>query len=624
MASIGDLFFTLRGDDKQLVADSKKAGDKAGAGFAAEMKAKIRKSWSGGEIGKGLIQGFGLAGGLGAANLFAGAISKVTDALGDSVEAALADEESVNRLGASLRANVPNWDGQTDAIEQNIKAKQRLGFEDETLRDSLTVLVGATHDVTKAQEIMNTAMDLARFKGIDLRTASEALIKVEGGVYRSLKQLGIKLKDNATSTEALAAVQAVASGQAEAFAQTNRGKLLASQIALDEAMENFGTKIMPIAVEAMTTGAEIATDFADALAGIGENATNNEDPLQNLANLLHDMFKSPEEEARTFFGTLFDGLDDIQEGLANAGQAAHDWLTFWDSSDEVLHKAANAADHTADSVEGLKGSAVNDLHGVSTAMDTVGDASGQMAEDIEEDTKAVVVTWDDMRKKLLDDANDLIDDAFDPLIERDRLAATNAELAAARRVIASGKASKAEIRDARDTLNSASKAQAESLLKLAEAGTTNSKTYAHGIRDLKTNIKNAVGPAKTALQAILDKIREVERTGRVVPINIRVSGGGGSGLSPGGKAAGGPVQANVPYWVGERGPELVVPGAAGTVIPHAESMALASMSGPVGGTTNIAVQLPVGPAPDPFETADALRWLNDFGMLSKPRSMIGG
>ncbi|MER9396719.1 hypothetical protein NKI46_01080 [Mesorhizobium sp. M0615] len=42
------------------------------------------------------------------------------------------------------------------------------------------------------------------------------------------------------------------------------------------------------------------------------------------------------------------------------------------------------------------------------------------------------------------------------------------------------------------------------------------------------------------------------------------------------RAAGGPISANSPYWVGERGPELVVPKSAATVIPNAQSMALAN------------------------------------------------
>jgi hypothetical protein len=52
------------------------------------------------------------------------------------------------------------------------------------------------------------------------------------------------------------------------------------------------------------------------------------------------------------------------------------------------------------------------------------------------------------------------------------------------------------------------------------------------------------------------------------------------------RAAGGPVTANTPYWVGERGPELVMPQNAGTVIPNQQSIALAqSLANPQSGFT---------------------------------------
>ncbi|MEI9422216.1 hypothetical protein O7A70_13685 [Mesorhizobium sp. Cs1299R1N1] len=41
------------------------------------------------------------------------------------------------------------------------------------------------------------------------------------------------------------------------------------------------------------------------------------------------------------------------------------------------------------------------------------------------------------------------------------------------------------------------------------------------------------------------------------------------------RAAGGPMSSGLPYWVGEHGPELVVPSSAGSVIPNSQSLALA-------------------------------------------------
>ena len=40
------------------------------------------------------------------------------------------------------------------------------------------------------------------------------------------------------------------------------------------------------------------------------------------------------------------------------------------------------------------------------------------------------------------------------------------------------------------------------------------------------------------------------------------------GMLAGAKAGGGPVESGKPYLVGEQGPEVVVPGSSGTVIPN--------------------------------------------------------
>lgn len=58
-----------------------------------------------------------------------------------------------------------------------------------------------------------------------------------------------------------------------------------------------------------------------------------------------------------------------------------------------------------------------------------------------------------------------------------------------------------------------------------------------------------------------------------------VSGGGGGRFAGGdapGMQHGGTALAGMPYWVGEAGPELVVPKTTSTVIPHQQSMAMAA------------------------------------------------
>jgi hypothetical protein len=173
---------------------------------------------------KSAIMGVGISAGMMAFNAIGASIAGVGNVIGQLAKSGMEEEASISRLGASLKANVAGWDGNTAAIQKSFTAAQKLGFQDETLRDSLAVLVGATHDVAEAQRIQGIAMDLARYKHIDLQTASESLIKVEAGVYRSLKSLGIVLRDGATQAEAFAAVQAVAGGQAQASGAPRPGR----------------------------------------------------------------------------------------------------------------------------------------------------------------------------------------------------------------------------------------------------------------------------------------------------------------------------------------------------------------------------------------------------------------
>jgi hypothetical protein len=220
--------------------------------FADDKASATIKSVQGGLAGiaqgakTSILTGVGLGAGITAFAMTQRAVGAVTDAIQGMVQSAIEDESSVARLTAALHANVPGWDGNTDAIERTIAASERLGFTDDETRASLTFLTAATHDVTKAQELHNTAMDLARFKGISLQSASEALVKVEAGRYRILASLGIQLREGATATEALAAVQAVAAGQAEDFGETTAGAMLAAQVALEEAGEEIGRELLPL------------------------------------------------------------------------------------------------------------------------------------------------------------------------------------------------------------------------------------------------------------------------------------------------------------------------------------------------------------------------------------------
>lgn len=63
-----------------------------------------------------------------------------------------------------------------------------------------------------------------------------------------------------------------------------------------------------------------------------------------------------------------------------------------------------------------------------------------------------------------------------------------------------------------------------------------------------------------------------------------------------GRAAGGPVESNQAYMVGEKGPEVFVPGRSGAIVPNG--------SGTSGSGT--VVNITIGVAGDPYQTAQAI------------------
>lgn len=84
-----------------------------------------------------------------------------------------------------------------------------------------------------------------------------------------------------------------------------------------------------------------------------------------------------------------------------------------------------------------------------------------------------------------------------------------------------------------------------------------------------------------AFDVVQSKLDQLTRN-RVVKIGGQFVGAGLRNDMEG-RAAGGPVKAGTPYLVGERGPEIVVPGQAGTVIPNDQLAGIGS------GATNTTI-----------------------------------
>lgn len=179
--------------------------------------------------------------------------------LKNSTRAAAEETAEIGRLNQTIRNAIPGWDGNTAAIERQIKASQRLAFSDDQVRNSLGFLVGKTKDMTKAQDLLTIAQDLSRAKKIDLMAATKAVTKADDDSIMMLQRLGIAVDKNMTAEQNLAAIRAATAGQAETYARSQLGALERIRNAGADAMEDFGGVILPGVNQALNMFADFVT-----------------------------------------------------------------------------------------------------------------------------------------------------------------------------------------------------------------------------------------------------------------------------------------------------------------------------------------------------------------------------
>ncbi len=268
-------------------------------GFGDKMR-----SLGGGNLGKGLAIGAGIQG----FNLLTTAIDAGVSKLDEFHQAYLADQESQLRLQNILKNTTKDYDAAVKAAEDFAGAQQKLGFEDDSVRDSLGQLVGITHDVAKAQELSSIAMDLARAKNIDLAQATDTVARAYTGVARGLTLVGIDARGASTGLELVNRIAQNTKGAAETYAKSGAGRIAAANAKMQDTFEKLGEavdKVSQVVIPVMAAGlgglvdaaGEIIAGFSEAarflnevfgpaLAAIGDIARTVAAPLGNLADLI--------------------------------------------------------------------------------------------------------------------------------------------------------------------------------------------------------------------------------------------------------------------------------------------------------------------------------------------------
>lgn len=161
-----------------------------------------------------------------------------------SAKAAGEAQVQLAKVDATLKTMGASAIGMKEKILEASSAVTKLGFDDETAAVSITNLFKATGDLTKATELNNLALDIARAKNIDLETASNLVLKAYEGQTGGLRKLIPAIDGTLTPLEQLRQAQAAVAGQADAAAKTFPIQMLALSESITNLKEVIGSALL--------------------------------------------------------------------------------------------------------------------------------------------------------------------------------------------------------------------------------------------------------------------------------------------------------------------------------------------------------------------------------------------
>jgi hypothetical protein len=169
----------------------------------------------------------------------------------DGVKAAIEDEAAQIRLATALKNATGATDEMIASVEKQIlKTSLATGVADDKLRPALQRLSLSTNDVTKAQDLLNLALDISQATGKGLDSVANALGKAYDGNTAALGKLGVGLSAAELKAMSFTDVQTKLSdlfgGAAAANSKTFAGRLEILKVTFDEAKESIGARLLPI------------------------------------------------------------------------------------------------------------------------------------------------------------------------------------------------------------------------------------------------------------------------------------------------------------------------------------------------------------------------------------------
>lgn len=253
MASTRTLQVVIAGDASQARA-AFAATETGATGFGAKMDALSDKMRT---VGR---------------NMTLGVTLPIVGGLALATKAAVEEEASIESLSQALHRNWSFTKQQTAAVEDQItKWQNSTGIMDDKLRPALANLARAGMDWTQSQRTMNTVMDIAQAKHLDVETVAKAVAKAYDGNVGALSRLGIATKDASGATLTFDQIMKNAAdtmgGAAAKHAETAAGKMEILRAKFEDTKEQIGSALIPILTQVGDVLASVASAFSSLSPG---------------------------------------------------------------------------------------------------------------------------------------------------------------------------------------------------------------------------------------------------------------------------------------------------------------------------------------------------------------------
>jgi hypothetical protein len=186
---------------------------------------------------------------------------EIINGLKDSAQAAMEDEKSMVALATAMdNVGLSAKNAEAEGLINSMSLQS--GIADDRLRPAYQKLVTATKDVTEAQGLLQTAMDLSAAGYGDLESASKALSSAAMGNFTALQRLKVPIDANIIKSRdfdaAMQSLNKTVGGQAAAAAETYQGKMDRLTVSVNEAKEAIGYALL-----------NALDDVSEAFGGVG-------------------------------------------------------------------------------------------------------------------------------------------------------------------------------------------------------------------------------------------------------------------------------------------------------------------------------------------------------------------